>query len=160
MNAALAVALAAVALGAAPQFNPPSTPDAQIGLVKGEPSEVLPPPAVKENDSAPGERPVRPRPFPGAAPAIPHGIDDFLPITKAQNACVDCHAAGQGAKAPSSGAAAKKGDPTPLPPSHFVDLRNAPGTRQEKVAGARWVCTACHVPQQDVAPLVKSPFPH
>ncbi len=151
MNAAaLAAALAALALGAAPQFNPPSTPDAQIGLVKGEPSEVLPPPAVKENDSAPGERPVRARPYPGAAPAIPHGIEDFLPITKAQNACVDCHAVSE----------KKKGEPTPIPPSHFVDLRNAPGTRQEKVAGARWVCTACHVPQQDVAPLVKSPFPH
>jgi cytochrome c-type protein NapB len=104
---------------------------------------------VKENDSAPGDRPVRPRPYPGAAPAIPHGVSDFLPITKDQNACVDCHAVAQ----------KKKGEPTPIPSSHFVDLRNAPEKRQEKVAGARWVCTACHVSQQDVAPLVKSPFP-
>ncbi len=150
MNAALAAILAALALGAPPPFSPHPVPDAQVGLAKGEASEVLPPPRVKENDSAPGERPVRPRPYPGAAPAIPHGISDFLPITKDPNACVDCH----------SVAEKKKGAPTPIPASHHVDLRNAPQVRQEKVAGARWVCTACHVPQQDVAPLVKSPFPH
>ena len=104
---------------------------------------------MKENDSGPGERPVRPRPFPGAPPAIPHAIGDFLPITREANACVDCH-----------GVAEKKpGEPTPLPPSHYVDLRPAPAKRGEKVAGARWVCTACHLPQQDVKPLVGSPFP-
>ncbi len=145
MNAALAVTLAALSLGAAPQ----RVPEAKMGLAKGSPSDVLAPPRVKENDSAPGDRPVRPRAYPGAPPAIPHGISDFLPITKDQNACVDCHAV----------ATKKKGEPTPIPASHYVDLRNAPGKRQEKVVGARYVCTACHVPQQDVTPLVKSPFP-
>jgi nitrate reductase cytochrome c-type subunit len=52
-----------------------------------------------------------------------------------------------------------KGEATPIPASHYVDLRNAPGVRGAEVAGARWVCTACHVPQQDVQPLVGSPFP-
>jgi nitrate reductase cytochrome c-type subunit len=52
-----------------------------------------------------------------------------------------------------------KGEATPIPASHYVDLRNAPGKRGETVAGARWSCTACHVPQQDVKPLVGSPFP-
>ncbi len=53
----------------------------------------------------------------------------------------------------------KHGEPTPIPASHYVDLRNAPGKRSDKVVGARWVCTACHVPQQDVQPLVRNPFP-
>jgi len=145
VSPALAAALAGLALGAAPR----SIPEARIGLAKTGPAEVVAPPVVRENDSAPGDRPVRPRAFPGAAPAIPHGISDFLPITKDQNACVDCHAVAE----------KKKGEPTPIPASHFKDLRNAPERRQEKVAGARWVCTACHLPQHDVAPLVKSPFP-
>jgi cytochrome c-type protein NapB len=140
-----AIALAALALGAAPQ----PIPEAQMGLAKTGPTEVVAPPSVKENDSAPGERPVRPRAFPGAAPAVPHGIADLLPITKDLNVCVDCHAIAE----------KKKGEATPIPASHYTDLRNAPGKRQEKVAGARWICTACHVPQQDVSPLVKSPFP-
>ncbi len=141
------LAVALLALAAAPARR---IPEAEMGLAKTAPSEVAPPPAGKENDSAPGERPVRPRAFPGAPPVVPHAIGDFLPITRDRNACVDCHAVAE----------KKQGEPTPIPASHYVDLRNAPGRRQEKVAGARWVCTACHVPQQDVAPLVKSPFPH
>jgi cytochrome c-type protein NapB len=144
-----AVALAAAALAAAPGPRK-AVPEKDVGLARTAPMEVAAPPRVKENDSAPGDRPVRPRAYPGAPPAIPHGISDFLPITRDANACVDCHGV----------AVKKKGEPTPLPPSHYVDLRNAPGQRGEKVAGARWVCTACHVPQQDVKPLVRSPFPH
>lgn len=145
--APLAVALAAV-LAAAPGRGKP-IPEKDVGLTRTAPMEVAAPPAVKENDSAPGERPVRPRAYPGAPPAVPHGISDFLPITRESNGCVDCHAVAE----------KKKGEPTPLPPSHYVDYRNAPAKRGEKVAGARWVCTACHLPQQDVKPLVGSPFP-
>ena len=140
-----ALALVALAAAAAPR----RIPEARIGLAKTGPAEVVAPPAVKENDSAPGDRPVRPRAYPGAPPAVPHGIADFLPITRDQNACVDCHAVPE----------KKVGEPTPIPASHYTDLRNAPGKKGEKVVGARWACTACHVPQEDVAPLVKSPFP-
>jgi len=132
-----AIALAALAAAAAPKRIPEA------------PGEVVAPPVVKENDSAPGERRVRPRPFPGAAPVVPHGTADFLPITRDQNACVDCHAVAE----------KKKGEATPIPASHYIDLRNAPGQRRDEVVGARWNCTACHVPQHDVAPLVKSAFP-
>jgi cytochrome c-type protein NapB len=139
--------LVAVTVGAAAGAR--SIPAARLGLVKTGPGEVSPPPRVKENDSAPGERGVRPRAYPGAAPAVPHGIADFLPITPKQNACVDCHAVKEKVK----------GEPTPIPETHYVDLRNAPGERGGRVVGARWSCTACHLPQQDVAPLVGSPFP-
>ncbi len=141
-----AISLVALAASAAV---PTRIPDTKIGLAKGGALEVPAPPRVKENESAPGDRPVRPRAFPGAAPAIPHAVEDFLPITRDQNACVDCHAIAE----------KKKGEPTPIPPSHYTDLRNAPGKRGDKVVGARWSCTACHLPQQDVEPLVRSPFP-
>jgi cytochrome c-type protein NapB len=140
------VAVAAALAAAAPK----PIPEKDVGLAKAGPMEVVPPPAVKENDSAPGDRPVRPRAYPGAPPAVPHGIADLLPITRDSNACVDCHAIAE----------KKKGEPTPIPASHYTDLRNAPGKRGEKIVGARWLCTACHVPQNDVQPLVSSPFPH
>jgi nitrate reductase (cytochrome), electron transfer subunit len=142
-----ALLVLALALGTAAASR--RIPEARIGLARTAPGEVAPPPVVKENESAPGERPARPRAFPGAAPVIPHGIADFLPITPRQNACVDCHAVKEKAK----------GEPTPIPASHYVDQRNDPGKRGDKVVGARWSCTACHVPQQDVKPLVGSPFP-
>ncbi len=143
--AVAAVALAA-ALAAAKEPAPRSIPERRIGLAKGGPEEVLVPAPVKENDSAPGDRPVRPRAFPGAPPVIPHGIADFLPITREANACVDCHGIAE----------KRKGEPTPIPASHYVDQRNAPEKRGERVAGARWSCTACHLPQHEVAPLVKN----
>jgi len=142
----LALVAVAAALAAA---TPKAIPEREVGLAKGGPTEVKAPPVVKENDSAPGDRPARPRAYPGAPPVVPHAIADLLPITREANACVDCHAV----------EVKKKGEPTPIPASHYTDLRNAPGKRADKVVGARWVCTACHVPQQDVQPLVGSPFP-
>ena len=146
MRLALALTAAVALTGAGP---PKAIPERDVGLSRTGPMEVAAPPRVRENDSAPGDRPARPRAYPGAPPAIPHAIADFLPITREANACVDCHGV----------AVKKKGEPTPLPASHYVDQRNAPGKGGERVAGARWVCTACHVPQQDVKPLVPSPFP-
>jgi cytochrome c-type protein NapB len=145
--AAVAAALAAAAPAA--KATPKAIPEQEMGLSRTAPMEVAAPPRVSENGSAPGDRPARPRAFAGAPPVVPHAIADFLPITRDSNSCVDCHAVAE----------KRKGEPTPLPASHYEDLRNAPGKRGEKVAGARWACTACHVPQQDVKPLVGTPFP-
>jgi cytochrome c-type protein NapB len=127
---------------------PAPVPDSALGLSRASVFDVPAPPLVKENDSAPGELPPPPRPYALSPPRIPHGISDFLPITAKANACVDCH----------SVAEKEKGQPTPLPASHYTDYRNAPGKRGEKVAGARWVCTACHVPITDAKPLVANGF--
>lgn len=123
-------------------------PDASLGLAKGSVFDVPTPPAVKANDSTPGERPALPRAYAIAPPRIPHGVADFLPITPRQNACLDCHAVAE----------AKKGEPTPLPPSHYVDDRNAPGQAGSTVAGARHVCVSCHVATTDAPNLVENRF--
>ena len=135
---------------AAPPATAPATgmPDRVLGLSRVSVFDVPAPPPVKQNDSAPGELPVLPRPYALAPPRIPHGIDGFLPITRAQNSCLDCHEVKE----------KKKGEPTPIPPSHYRDLRRAPGLVGEKVSGARWVCTACHVPRTEAEPLVESQF--
>jgi nitrate reductase (cytochrome), electron transfer subunit len=148
---ALATALAATLAAAAALVPQKSSgiPDRSLGLSKTSVFEVPAPPLVKENDSAPGERPAPPRVHEGAAPVIPHGVEDFLPITLEQNSCIDCHGVEKKVK----------GEPTPIPPSHYTDLRRDPRKPGKEVVGARWTCVSCHVPQHDVLPLVPNVTP-
>jgi nitrate reductase (cytochrome), electron transfer subunit len=150
-RAAFLLVLAAACAGGKPageKGGAAPVPDSALGLSKTSVFDVPAPPVVKPNDAAPGEVPPPPRPYALAPPRIPHGIGDFLPITAKANACADCHAVAE----------KEKGGPTPLPASHYTDYRNDPGKRGDKVAGARWVCTACHVPLTDAKPLVANGF--
>lgn len=148
----LAVVSAAGCGGAATMRagSPPPRPiaDSELGLSKGSVFDVPTPPPVKANDSGPGEGPLLPRPYVIAPPRIPHAAAAFLPITQTQNACVDCHATKE----------RKPGDPTPMPPSHYVDYRNAPTQAGSQVAGARYVCVSCHTVKTDAPSLVENLF--
>lgn len=155
--AALAAALAGLTACAATRTAAPATPppapaavkDRDLGLSKTSVFEVPAPPAWKAEGSAPGEKTPPPRIGPQIPPVVPHGVADVLPITREQNGCVDCHAI-PGPK--------KAGEPTPLPASHFVDLRRTPDRVGDMLAGARWVCTACHVARTDAPPLVGNAY--
>jgi cytochrome c-type protein NapB len=118
---------------------PVAVPDSAIGLSHTSVFATPAPPAVKPNRREPDEAKPLPRMFPGAPPRIPHGIADFVPITRTDNQCLDCH---DRARAGESGAVA-------VPASHYRDLRRAPGQPRETVAGARYVCVSCHVPLTD-----------
>jgi len=118
--------------------------DRDFSLAHESVFEVGPPPPVHPNASDPGERPLPGRGQPDGPPAIPHAIDDFLPITRTENACVDCHQV----------ETKEPGEPTPIPSSHYVDYRDRPGIVGEKMAAERWVCVSCHVGQTDAGPLV------
>ncbi len=149
----LAAALAAGCRSSAQTNTAAPTPsgpvaDAELGLAKGSVFDVPTPPAVKANESNPGELPLLPRPYVIAPPRVPHGVTDFLPITQKQNACLDCHALKE----------KKQGDPTPIPPSHYTDYRNAPDRAGGEVAGARYVCVSCHPARTDAPDLVGNPF--
>ena len=133
---------------AAPPDPPAPIADASLGLAPGSVFDVLSPPVVKRNESAPGELPPPARPYATAPPRIPHGADDFLPITPKQNACLDCH----GVKDK------KAGEPTPIPASHYTDYRNAPDRVDTRVVGARYVCVSCHVATTDAPNLVENRF--
>jgi nitrate reductase cytochrome c-type subunit len=117
------------------QDQPAATPDEELGLAKGSVFDVLTPEAVRPETSDPGDKPILPRDFEGSPPRVSHGIADFLPITREDNLCVDCHGIAE----------AEEGDPTPIPASHYTDLRRTPDRVDEMVAGARWVCVSCHV---------------
>jgi cytochrome c-type protein NapB len=122
--------------------------DTELGLSKSSVFDVPTPPAVRPNERAPGEGPLVPRSYVIAPPRIPHAVADFLPITLAQNACLDCHAVKD--KKPS--------EPTPIPPSHYTDFRLAPDRVGDKVAGARYVCVSCHAGTTDAPGLTGNRF--
>ena len=122
-----------------------SIPDAEIGLSAASIFEAPAPPAWQTNEAEPGDNSLVPRPFPGSPPVIPHGVADFLPITTDDNMCLVCHEPG-GVQA--------EGEPQPLPESHRIDQRNAPGDVGDAPAGARHTCTTCHVARTDAKPLM------
>ena len=143
-----AMLLLTVLLGAGCAASTAPVPDTALGLQKGSVFDAPVPPTIQPNTSAPGERQRGRTGAPGWPPAIPHGTADVLPITATQNLCLDCHGHRE----------ATPGAPTPIPASHYVDLRTAPAAGQDRVAGARYVCTACHVESTEAAPLVPNHY--
>ena len=123
----------------------PGVPDSEIGLAKGTVFETIVPPPMVENNVEPGDGTLVAPAYPGAPTPVPHDVRDLLPITWGENSCIDCHTEYE-TKEP--------GEATPVPKSHYVDLRRARDAVQEEVVGARYVCTACHLQHADVAPLV------
>jgi nitrate reductase cytochrome c-type subunit len=109
--------------------------------------EVSPAPVFEPPDTRPGRSTRLPRTWDGQPPLVPHSLRGLTPITATSNACVRCH-----------GRAGATSGPPPAPVSHFVDERQAPGIARPQVAGARWNCTACHVPQTVAPPLVGTTF--
>lgn len=124
------------------------TPDSEIGLSKSAVTDVPDPLRFAWVGNDPGDGPLLQRAFDDAPPGIPHTLEDMLPITLSENMCVECHELAE--KEP--------GEPTPIPASHYEDLRHAPGKQGDTVAGARYLCTSCHTLQSDATPLVGSSF--
>jgi cytochrome c-type protein NapB len=117
----------------------------EMGLSHESVFDTEAPPPSPHNDASPGDGAPLPRPYPDAPPVIPHGVDDFLPITREENMCLMCHGD------PDMGAPV-------MPPSHYLDLRNAPTEPREEIAGSRYPCLLCHVVWSDVPPLVGNDF--
>jgi cytochrome c-type protein NapB len=123
-----------------------SVPDSKIGLAHGTVFEVLSPDPVVPDSSEPGDRHAAPAWNKVAPPMIPHGIEDFLPITRDSSACVDCHMIDEQAE----------GDPTPIPASHRIAAKEGESAALD---GRRWICNSCHVPLTDAKPLPASTRP-
>lgn len=146
-----ALALAATLAGDGPRKEAPTArtataakavtaiSDSELSLYPGSLFDVPDPLPFAWNAVIPGDNERLSRAFPIAPPRIPHGIADFVPVTLSANGCLDCHELGAGADAPE------------LPASHRTDLRNSPAEIGATVAGARFLCLACHVPTSDAA---------
>ncbi len=149
MRLLVSVCVIVLLAGCAGRVEQGAISDVQIGLSKVDVRDVPDPDPVADDTSEPGERGVLPRVFEGAPPTISHTASDYLPITRDENLCLDCHMI-DGEK--------EEGLPTPIPASHYTDLRNAPSEVGTAVVGARYACTTCHVPQTEASPLVGSRF--
>jgi len=124
-----------------------------MGLSKASVFDVPDPKVYHYATVQPGESKVLPRAYPGAPPQIPHDIGEFLPITAQNNMCIACH------DQPAEwGKKLVKGMATPIPPSHYTDLRIAPGKVSDHLVNARYNCNQCHVAQTDAPALVENSF--
>lgn len=77
-------------------------------------------------------------------PLIPHSIEQYQ-IDLRTNQCLTCHDWTN---------AGDRGAPT-LSMTHYLDRS---GTQLDSVAGTRWFCNQCHVPQANAPALVSNTF--
>ncbi len=129
------------------------TEDSLLGLSKTSVFDTPDPVLAGIGAGEPGENETRDAYFSAAPPMIPHRIEDFVPIRIGENMCLECH------DMPDMiGQELSDGDATPMPASHYTDLRNDPGTMTGEVIGARFTCTQCHAMQTDAEPLVANTY--
>jgi cytochrome c-type protein NapB len=119
------------------------TADADLSLSRTSVFETPAPEAVLDERPSPGESDRIARAHAEMPPPVSHDVREFLPILRGENACIDCHAIEE----------YEPGEPVPLPTSHYVDFRNAPGKTGDEVDGTRFVCLSCHVAQTAARPL-------
>jgi len=102
--------------------------DSELGLEKSSVFDTPDPEPANFTAVEPGENPLRGAYFDESPPMISHSIEDMLPIRFGENMCMDCH------DMPDMiGDELEPGDPTPIPVSHYTDLRFArhrPGHRR------------------------------
>lgn len=77
-------------------------------------------------------------------PMIPHKVEGYQ-ITTDNNACMSCHDWPGNVRV----------NAIKISETHYVDRQ---GVRLDKVAGTRYFCMQCHVPQADAKPLVGNVF--
>ena len=62
--------------------------------------------------------------------------------------CVDCHEVEEKVE----------GEPTPIPPSHYTDLRRSPDKVGDQLVGTRYFCVACHTGLTEARPVRENTF--
>jgi cytochrome c-type protein NapB len=113
--------------------------DAMRGRTPLEEESTPPPLQNQENKDV-----RRTRAFAMQPPTIPHKIDGYQ-IDKNANRCMACHAR----------ARIEESKAIPLSPTHYMDRD---GTMRGDVSPRRYFCTQCHVPQDEVKPLVENRY--
>ena len=102
--------------------------------------EPRPPPlANQENKDV-----RRNRAFAMQPPTIPHKIDGYQ-VDRNANRCVGCH----------SRTRIEETRAIPIPATHYMDRD---GTLRGDISPRRYFCTQCHVPQDEVKPLVDNDY--
>ena len=94
-----------------------------------------------------GEPNLIARTFVGQPPLVPHTVDQYLPMSLEENACLNCHITDElrDQKVPQIGKSRF---------STTIKKRNG----SPAIEMTRFQCDSCHVPQVDAKPLVDSQF--
>ncbi|RYH11728.1 nitrate reductase cytochrome c-type subunit [Tropicimonas sp. IMCC6043] len=130
---ALATSLALVGLGLA-------QPATGLSSLRGASvDEQVPVEQVFQQETKRFNREYRQQP-----PLIPHSVDQYQIDIRA-NQCLSCHDWTN---------AGDRGAPT-LSMTHYLDRD---GVEMDEVAGTRWFCNQCHVPQVNAPALVENLF--
>ena len=127
--------------------------DSQLGLQKTSVFDTPDPVPTVFDAAEPGENSLIGAYYSESPPLISHLTEDFLPIRIDDNMCLACHD-----QPDLIGEELDASDPTPIPTSHYVDLRNDPQTPTDQVVGARFICTQCHAQQANAEPLVTNTY--
>jgi cytochrome c-type protein NapB len=122
-----------------------ATDEINMGLSKTSVFDTPMPEPFAYPETKPGNNATLPRAWEGSPPLIPHRIETYLPIITDDNQCLDCHDKPQdiGKTMPAK---------PPMSRDHYATAE------LKEVAGTRFNCTQCHVPQADAPPLVGSTF--
>lgn len=113
--------------------------DAMRGPVPLTEEPRPPPMANQENKDV-----RRNRAFPMQPPTIPHRIEGYQ-VDRNANRCIGCH----------SRTRIEETRAIPIPATHYMDRD---GTVRGDVSPRRYFCTQCHVPQDEVSPLVENRY--
>lgn len=122
-----------------------------MGLSKASVFDTPTPNPYSYSESRPGYNDPLPRAWEDAPPQIPHAVDNYLPVVAADNQCLDCHDVPRYIDKPKNMDRTVKSK-SPMSRDHYTsnDL--------DEVAGARFNCTQCHVPQSNAQPLVGNTY--
>jgi cytochrome c-type protein NapB len=99
--------------------------------------------AVDQKKWQPDRDPI-PRDYVQQPPLVPHSIEGYE-VNLKSNKCLTCH----------SWANYKEAGATKISQTHFRDRELSV---RANVAGTRYFCTQCHVPQVNARPLVENQF--
>ena len=108
-------------------------------LRRGEIQETLPVPDIHKQIEGRIVRNYRQQP-----PLIPHSTSQYQ-VDKRTNQCLGCH----------DWSVAGERDAPTLSMTHYLDRD---GNQLDSVAGTRWFCNQCHVPQANAPALVGNDF--
>jgi len=122
-----------------------------MGLSKTSVFDTPTPKAFSYPKTKAGKSELLPRAYKSIPPQIPHKIDSYLPISPEDNQCLECHD-----KPELIGKADTK--KSPMSKAHYIDPRGDSQEMSDKVVGARFNCTQCHVPQSGAPALVDNTF--
>lgn len=122
-----------------------------MGLSKTSVFDTPTPDNYAYSDAKPGYNDWLPRAWDGLPPQIPHTTEEYLPVTAADNECLDCHDVPQYIDRPKNTDRTVK-NKSPMSREHYAS------DELDTIDGARFNCTQCHVPQSNATPLVESTF--